>query len=48
LARRDLFLNQSHAGSLWATSDAPLISIALSAGYPQAIETTNESTRIKF
>ena len=28
--------------------DAPLIGIAMNAGYPQPIETTTESARIKF
>ena len=35
-------------GSLRATGTAPLVGIAMKAGYRQAFETTNEFVRIKF
>jgi hypothetical protein len=35
-------------GSLRATGTAPLVGIAMKAGYRQAFETTNEFARIKF
>jgi hypothetical protein len=35
-------------GSPGATVTAPLVGIAMKAGYRQAFETTNESVRIKF
>jgi hypothetical protein len=34
--------------SLPAAGNAPLIRIAMKAGYPQAAKTANESGRIKF
>src|SRR5271166_2360949 len=50
VAQRDRFQQHRCAlrGSLSATGTAPLVAIAMNAGYRQELQITNESARIKF
>jgi hypothetical protein len=49
MAQRDRFQHQRSADwGFRATGTAPLVGIAMNAGYRQAFETTNEFVRIKF
>jgi len=50
MAQRDRFEQQRGAGSRFVSGDgtAPLVGVAMKAGYRQTSDTTNESVRIRF